>query len=49
LALALAGVVAVETVVGRTVQMMGKGCTIKTRKTRPNTYQLVADPKLNSS
>lgn len=49
LALALAGVVAVETVVGRTVQMMGKGCTINARKTRPNTYQLLADPKLNSS
>src|SRR2546421_654577 len=49
LALALAGVVAVETVVGRTVQMMGKGCTINARKRRPNTYQLLADPKLNSS
>jgi hypothetical protein len=49
LALALAGVVAVETVVGRTVQMMGKGCTINSRKRRPNTYQLLADPQLNSS
>ncbi len=49
LALALAGVVAVETVVERTVQMMGTGCTINARKTRPNTYQLLADPKLNSS
>src|SRR6266568_9300569 len=49
LALALAGVVAVETVVGRTVQMMGKGCTINARKRRPNTYQLLADPQLNSS
>ena len=49
LALALAGVVAVETVVGRTVQMMGKGCTINARKKRPNTYQLLADPQLNSS
>jgi Transposase DDE domain len=49
LALALAGVVAVETVVGRTVQMMGKGCTINSRKRQPNTYQLLADPQLNSS
>lgn len=49
LALALAGVVAVETVVGRTAQMMGKGCTINSRKRRPNTYQLLADPQLNSS
>jgi hypothetical protein len=49
LALALAGVVAVETVVGRTAQMMGKGCTINTRKRRPNTSQLLADPQLNSS
>jgi len=49
LALALAGVVAVETVVGRTAQMMGKGCTINARKRRPNTYQLLADPQLNSS
>ena len=49
LALALAGVIAVETVVGRTVQMMGTGCTINSRKRRPNTYQLLADPQLNSS
>jgi hypothetical protein len=49
LALALAGVVTVETVVARTVQMMGKGCTINARQRRPNTYQLVVDPKLNSS
>src|SRR5437588_7312901 len=49
LALALAGMVAVETVVGRTVQMMGKGCTINARQKRPNTYQLLADPQLNSS
>jgi hypothetical protein len=49
LALALTGVVAVETVVGRTVQMMGKGCAINARKKRPNTSQLLADPKLNSS
>jgi len=49
LALAFAGVVTVETVVARTVQMMGKGCTINSRKTRPNTYQLLADPQLNSS
>lgn len=44
LALALAGVVTVETVVGRTVMMMSKGCTINSRRRRPNTYQLLADP-----
>lgn len=49
LALAFAGVVTVETVVGRTVQMMSKGCTINSRKKHPNTYQLVANPQLNSS
>lgn len=49
LALAFAGVVTVETVVGRTVQMMSTGCTINSRKKHPNTYQLVAHPQLNSS
>ena len=49
LALALAGLVPVSCVVGRTAQMMQTGCTIDSRRKRPNTYQLVADPKLNSS
>lgn len=49
LALAFAGVVTVETVVERTVQMMSTGCTINSRQKRPNTYQLLADPHLNSS
>lgn len=49
LALAFAGLLAVEVVVGRTVQMMGKGCTLNSRKTRPNTYQLIQNPNLNSS
>ena len=49
LALAFAGILAVEVVVGRTVDMMGKGCTIDTRQSRPNTCQLLANPKLNSS
>ena len=49
LALAFAGIVAVETVVERTVQVMGTGCTMDSRKRRPNTSQLLADPQLNSS
>ncbi|GAC1349613.1 MAG: hypothetical protein NVS4B7_21810 [Ktedonobacteraceae bacterium] len=49
LALAFAGVVPMETIVARTVQMMSKGCTINSRKRRPNTYQLLAEPQLNSS
>jgi hypothetical protein len=49
LALAFAGVVTVETIVERTVQMMSTGCTINSRQRRPNTYQLLADPQLNSS
>ncbi len=46
LALALTGVVPVPTVVERTAQMMQTGCTINSRRTRPNTYQLLADPRL---
>jgi hypothetical protein len=46
LALAFAGVVAMETIVERTAQMMQTGCTIDSRASRPNTYQLVADPQL---
>jgi len=49
LALALTGVVPVQTVVQRTAEMMQTGCTINSRRKRPNTYQLLADPRLNSS
>jgi hypothetical protein len=46
LALALAGMIGVEVVVEHTVLMMQTGCTIDSRRGRPNTYQLVADPTL---
>ncbi len=46
LALALAEVVPVQVIVERTTQMMQTGCTINSRSTRPNTYQLLADPRL---
>jgi hypothetical protein len=46
LALALTGVIPVHTVVERTTQTMQKGCTINSRRKRPNTYQLLADPRL---
>src|SRR2546430_4617590 len=46
LALALTGLLPVRTVVERTAQMMQTGCTINSRRKRPNTYQLLADPKL---
>jgi Transposase DDE domain len=49
LALAFAGILAVEIVVARTVDMMGKGCTLDTRQGRPNTCQRLAHPNLNSS
>jgi hypothetical protein len=46
LALALTGLVPVQTIVERTAQMMQTGCTINSRRKRPNTYQLLADPRL---
>lgn len=46
LALALTGVVSVQSVVERTAQMMQTGCTINSRRKRPNTSQLLADPRL---
>ncbi len=49
LALAFVGLAAVEVVVEHTVLMMQTGCTIDSRKKRPNTYQLLADPKLIQS
>ena len=46
LALALAGLVPVETIVERTALMMQTGCTINSRRKKPNTCQLLADPRL---
>jgi len=46
LALALAGVVPMQTIVARTALMMQTGCTINSRRKRPNTHQLLADPRL---
>jgi hypothetical protein len=46
LALALTGLVPVQTIVERTAQMMQTGCPINSRSKRPNTYQLLADPTL---
>ena len=46
LALALTGLVPVHTIVERTAQMMQTGCTLNSRRKRPNTHQLLADPRL---
>jgi hypothetical protein len=46
LAFAFAGFVLVATVVEHTSQMMATGCTIDSRKGRPNTYQLIQNPQL---
>ncbi len=46
LALALTGLLPVQTIVERTALMMQKGCTIKSRRKKPNTCQLLADPRL---
>jgi len=46
LALAVAGVVPLETVVQRTSYTMTSGCTVNARRKRPAAYQLVAQPKL---
>ena len=46
LALAFAGIVALEVVVEHPVRMMQTGSTIDSLKKRPNTYQLLADPTL---
>jgi hypothetical protein len=46
LALALTGLVPVQTIVERTALMMQTGCTINSRRKRPNTHQLLADPRL---
>jgi hypothetical protein len=46
LALALTGLVTVQTIVERTSLMMQTGCTINSRRKRPHTHQLLADPRL---
>lgn len=49
LALGMAGVVSLETMVRRTSQTMASGCTVNSRRKRPAAYQLLDHPKLNSS
>ncbi|HEY6411787.1 MAG TPA: IS4 family transposase [Ktedonobacteraceae bacterium] len=46
LALGVAGVVSLETMVQRTSTSMATGCTVNARQKKPATYQLVAHPKL---
>ncbi len=46
LALAVAGVVPLETMVQRTSSTMASGCTVNARRKRPAAYQLVENPKL---
>jgi IS4 transposase len=46
LALALTGLVPMHTIVERTAHMMQTGCTLNSRRKRPNTCQLLADPRL---
>jgi hypothetical protein len=46
LALGVAGVLDLEAMVQRTSQTMASGATVKPRRKKPATYQLVADPRL---
>ena len=46
LALGVAGVVPLASMVGRTAHTMASGCTVTARRKRPAAYQLVANPKL---
>lgn len=46
LALAMAGIVPMESVVQRTSQAMASGCTVNARRKRPAAYQLLAKPQL---
>ena len=46
LALGVAGVVPLQTMVQRTSHTMASGCTVNARRKQPATYQLVAHPKL---
>src|SRR6266849_2893117 len=49
LALGVAGVIPLETIVQCTSHTMASGCTVNARRKRPAAYQLVDNPKLNSS
>jgi hypothetical protein len=49
LALGVAGVIPLETMVQCTSHTMASGCTVNARRKRPAAYQLVQNPKLNSS
>jgi hypothetical protein len=46
LALGVAGVIPLETMVQRTSHSMAMGCTVNARRKRPAAYQLVENPKL---
>jgi Transposase DDE domain len=46
LALGIAGVVSLETMVQCTSSTMATGCTVNARRKRPAAYQLIANPKL---
>jgi hypothetical protein len=46
LALGVAGVVPLETLVRRTSSSMASGCTVNSRRKRPAAYQLIENPKL---
>jgi Transposase DDE domain len=46
LALGVAAVVSLETMVQRTSHTMASGCTVHARRKKPAAYQLVANPKL---
>jgi Transposase DDE domain len=46
LALGVVGVVPLETIVERTSHSMASGCSVNSRRQKPATYQLVAQPKL---
>jgi hypothetical protein len=46
LALGVAGIVSLETMVQRTSSTMASGCTVDARRKRPAAYQLVENPKL---
>jgi hypothetical protein len=46
LALGVAGVIPLETMVQRTSSSMASGCTVNARRKRPAAYQLVENPQL---
>ncbi len=49
IALAFAGLLPLPAVLQCTTEVMASGCCIDSRRSRPNSYQLVANPQLNSS